>query len=294
MFSFKNFLAKHKKLVVFISLSVISFFLMVITNKTASFTARKVVFSIIYPFQFTFSATGDFVKNTFNSISELKKLKEELNRSQKELEQFRKIIIDFNELNNENNNLKKLLELKQSVVYDSTAAEIIGRDPQRLCDVLIINRGSTSGIKENMPVISYSTGKKILVGKIVEVTPFASKVLSINNINFSCGALIVRNRVHCIVQGNNETPGVVKLLYIPKQYVISDQGMDFVYTSGDSVIFPQGLEIGKIIKINPSARYEVFNEGLVQISVDLSKLEYVLVLKVDVQKDNYKILELPN
>jgi rod shape-determining protein MreC len=289
----KNFFSKNKRGSIFIILIVISLVLMTVTNKSTTLTFRKVGFSIIYPFQFSFNAVGNFFKETITSISELQKIKKELDLTKQELEQYKKVIIDFNELNIQNNEIRKLLELKQSVNYDSVAAEIIGRDPQRMFDVFVVNKGSHDGVKENMPVISFSSGKKVLVGKIVEVTPFASKILTLNNVNFYAGALIVRNRVHCIVKGNDIQPGIVKLLYIPKQYVISDQGIDYVYTSGDSLIFPQGLEIGKVIKVSPSAKYEVFNEALVQISVDLSKLEYVLILKVDVDKDNFKLLEIP-
>jgi rod shape-determining protein MreC len=289
----KVFFVKNKRGTTFILLILISIVLMIITNKNATITIRKVFFSIVYPFQYSFNSIGNFGKETVNSISELKKMKEELDSNRKELDQYKKVIIDFNEINNENNSLRKLLELKQNISYDTVAGEIIGRDPQKMFDLLIINKGSNNGLKENMPVISYSSGKKVLVGKLVEVTPFASKVLTLNNVNFHAGAVIVRNRVHCLVKGNDEQPGVVKLLYIPKQYVISDQGMDFVYTSGDSMIFPQGLEIGKIIKVIPSAKYEVFNEAQIQISVDLSKLEYILVLKVESDKNDFKLLEFP-
>jgi rod shape-determining protein MreC len=289
----KSFLIKNKRISILILLVLISIVLMSFTNKNANLTIRKVFFSIVYPFQYSFNAIGNFSRDTVNSISELKKMKEELDSTRKELDQYKKVIIDFNELNNDNNSLRKLLELKQNITYDTVAGEIIGRDPQKMFDLLIINKGSYDGLKENMPVISYSSGKKVLVGKLVEVTPFASKVLTLNNVNFNAGAVIIRNRVHCLVKGNEEQPGIVKLLYIPKQYVISDQGMDFVYTSGDSLIFPQGLEIGKIIKVIPSEKYEVFNEALIQISVDLSKLEYVLVLKVESDKNNFKLLEFP-
>lgn len=217
-----------------------------------------------------------------------------MTEQKKELEQYKKVIVDFNELNNENNSLKKILDLKQEIYYDSVPAEIVGRDPQKLFDVLIINKGSAKGIKENMPVICYTQGKKVLVGKIAEVTPFASKVLTVTNPNFTVGAVTSKDKIHCIVKGSAQIPGLVKLLYIPKQYVISDTGVEYVFTSGDSLIFPKGIEIGKIVKINPSQRYEIFNEGLIHISADIAKLDYVLVLKVESDKDNYKIMEITN
>jgi rod shape-determining protein MreC len=203
MISFRNFVNKNKRGLTFIILSVISVMLLMYSSKAEKVTFSKVAFSVISPFQNLFYSVGNLFQNTFNSISQLKKIQNELDRNKKELEQYNRMIIDFNVLNNENNSLKKLLELKQSVVYDSEAAQIIGRDPQRLFDVLIINKGSNDGIKENMPVISYAGGKKVLVGKIAEVSPLASKILTLNNSNFSAGCVILRNNVHCMIQGDN-------------------------------------------------------------------------------------------
>lgn len=290
----KNVFKKNKKNILFVFFVLISIILMTSSSKNASNTARGILFSIVYPFQYSFYSVFDFIQNTFNSINELKEIKEDLDRTKKELEQYKKVIIDFNELNNENSNLKRMVELKQSIQYDSTVAEIIGRDPQQLFNILIINKGSSNGIKENMPVIAYTLGKRVLVGKIAEVTPFASKILTVTNSSFSSGAITSKDKIHCLVRGSNEIPGIIKIQYIPKQYVISDTGMEYVYTSGDSLIFPKGIEIGKIIKITPSQRYEVFNEGLVQLSVDIAKLDYVLVLKVESDKDNFKMMEIRN
>ena len=293
MIPFKTFIQKNKRGLTFLFFTVVSIFLLFYSSKTENIIISKSISTVISPFQYFFFSIGDFFQNTFNSISQLKKLQNELDRSKKELEQYNRMIIDFNELNNENKSLKSLLELKQSIIYDTVAAEIIGRDPQRLFDILIINKGSNAGIKENMPVVSYAGGKKVLVGKIAEVTPLASKIVTLNNSSFSAGCIIVRNRVHCMIQGDNQKPGIVRLLYIPKQYVISDRGDDFVYTSGDSLLYPQGIEIGKIVKLLPSPKYDIFNEAMLQVSIDLSKLEYVLILKVNHEKDNFMLMENP-
>ena len=251
MSAIKGFIYKNKKGIIFITLIVISFILMFTSSKRPVITFKKVGFSIIYPFQFTFNSLGNFFQNTFNSISQLKKIQEQLSNTRNELEQYKKIIIDFNELNNENITLKKILKLKKEMAYDSVTCEVIGMDPHRLFDVLIINKGSKHGIKENMPVISYAGGKKTLVGKIVETTRFASKVITLQNPKLSVGAVIVKNRVHRIIQGSNKSHGVVKLLYIPKKYNMSASETNYIYTSGDSFIFPRGIEIGKILEIYP-------------------------------------------
>jgi rod shape-determining protein MreC len=269
-----------------------SIVMMVTSNQNVVKSGKGILFTIVSPFQITVHAVGSFVQNTLTSISQLKKITEERDAIRNELEQYKQILIDFNELNLENRELRKMLDLQDTIIYESVASEVIASDPGSSFGVLILNKGSNSGIKIDMPVISYVGGKKALVGKIVEVTPLLSKVITLQNPQLEVGSIIVRNRVHTIIQGNNQKPGIVTMKYIPREYIISDQGLDYAYTSGDSFFYPRGIEIGKIVNVYQSKRYENFNQADVQITVDLAKLEYALVLLVDPEKDNFKMMDL--
>lgn len=291
MSAIKGFFYKNKTIITFIVLILISLSLMVTTNKKPVITFKKICSSIIYPFQLVFDSSGNFFQNTFNSISELKKIRHELKATRQELEQYKKIIIDFNQLRNENMKLRRLLKLKEKVIYDTIASEVIGRDPKKLFDVLVINKGAKDGVKKNMPVITYAAGKKTLIGKVIETTPFSSRVMTLHNPKLSVGSIIARNGVHTIVQGDNKLSGMVKLLYVPKQYMYSDSSTDFVFTSGDSMIFPRGIEIGRIASIYKSERFENFNNADIILSANLSQVEYVIVLKVDYKTDDFKITD---
>lgn len=289
----KGFIYKNKKIITFIFLILISFIFLFSSEKGAIVKIKKEGFKIFSPFHFIINTIGDFFHDTFNSISQLKKSQEEINNLRNELNQYKKIIIDFNEIKNDNIRLRKLIELKEELIYDSVACEVVGRDPKNLFDILLLNKGKNSGIRENMPVITYGGGKNILVGKVVEVTPNLSKIITLHNPKFSANCVISKNnnRIHTVIEGSNKIFGTVKLLYIPKQYYFAETDMDFVYTSGDSLIFPRGLEIGKIVKIHTSKRYEMFNEADIQLSADLSKLDYVLVLKVNYKNQDFNLLK---
>jgi rod shape-determining protein MreC len=291
MSAINGFLYKNKKILILLTLILISFILLFLSNKSAVNNFKKLGFSILYPFQYSSKSINDFLQNTVNSISELKKSKEELSKLSRELEQYKKIIIDFNEMETKIKKLNEQLSIKDSIKYDSEFCEIIGKDPENLFNIIIINKGSNSGIKINMPVISYIAGRRILIGKVVETIPFASKVMTIQNPKLSVGAIISNGNYNTIVQGSASRPGISKLYYVPKSYKLSNSGIDTIYTSGDSFIFPKGIEIGRIIKINESKRYEFFNEADIEISADISSIDYVIVLKVDYDKDNFNLYE---
>ena len=185
------------------------------------------------------------------------------------------------------------MELRDSFNYKSMTAQIVGRDPANMFDYIIIDKGSKHGIKENMAVISYKNGRKALVGKVFAVTPFASKVMTLKNPDLRVGVVIDYDGTHCVIQGQRTADQEVKLLYVPKDFSLEKAGSPLVYTSGDSLFYSKGIEIGTITEIVPSKRFEIYNEAKVSMSEDYSKLEYVLVLMLDADKDNFKSLENP-
>src|SRR5699024_9730940 len=80
----------------------------------------------------------------------------------------------------ENKKLKEELKLNATLTdYSSINASVLSRSPSSWQNYLTINRGQTSGLKKNMPVMS----GKGLIGRIVEVNKISSKVelISTNN-----------------------------------------------------------------------------------------------------------------
>jgi len=293
MSAIKGFFYTNKKVLTFLLLIFICIIMMIFSNKEIIIRIKEEGVKIFYPFQFAFHSSGNLFQNTVNSISQLKETKAEIENLKHELEQYKRVIIDFNELNNDNLKLKKVLELKDSIAYDTIASEIIGRDPKSLFDVLIINKGRKDGIDKNMPVISYAAGKRAIVGKIVETSSLTSKVLTLQSPRFYISSVLKNNenRFYTIVQGNNKKSNIARLLYIPKDYQFNENNNDYVYSSGDSLLFPKGIEIGKIIQVYPSKKYEIFKEADIKLSTDFSKLDYVLVLKINYKKDDFNLLE---
>lgn len=288
-----DFIFNHKRGLVTSVLLIVSVILIGLTETKVGISAGKIGFSIIYPFQYIFNSTGKGVNSVVNAVAERNKLEQQLNLAMIELEQYRKMLIDFNVIIKENSDLRNTLELRDSFNYKSMTAQIVGRDPANMFDYIIIDKGSKHGIKENMAVISYKNGRKALVGKVFVVTPFASKVMTLKNPDLRVGVVIDYDGTHCVIQGQRTADQEVKLLYVPKDFSLEKAGSPLVYTSGDSLFYSKGIEIGTITEIVPSKRFEIYNEAKVSMSEDYSKLEYVLVLMLDADKDNFKSLENP-
>ena len=125
----------------------------------------------------------------------------------------------------------------------TTAAHVIGNTTDSGAKVVIVDRGSGSGIEKGMAVITPDG----IVGKVDSVYPTASFVLLITDPTFAAGVVSQINRVHGTLKGQGY--GAVKVDYVQNEEKL-DQG-EWFYTSGDDRIFPKGLPVGQATAVRP-------------------------------------------
>jgi len=169
----------------------------------------------------------------------------------------------------ENSRLRKLLSLKNRSSVKLVSAEIIGRDPLGWFKTVIINKGISSGIKRNQAVTTHQG----LVGRILGVAEDSSKVLLITDINSSVDALVQRTRARGVVEGRASNLCEFK-------YVSSSEDVrpgDLVVTSGLCDIFPKGLTIGRVSRVEKGG-FDLFQHVELIPSARLNRLEEVCVL----------------
>lgn len=112
--------------------------------------------------QTSFSSVNDLM-NTYSENRELKQQVTELAQTK----------VRDQTLAHENKQLKQELKLKSSMTdYDTVSAAVLMRTPSAWQQQLVINKGQSSGIKKNMPVMSDGG----LIGRVTEVNKTNSKV----------------------------------------------------------------------------------------------------------------------
>jgi len=172
-------------------------------------------------------------------------------------------------INDDNARLRNLLDFRKMIPYTSIPAQVIGRDPSNWSNSLIIDKGSSSGIKTNMAVIS----TRGLVGRIVEAGKLSSKALLITDPNLKVGVLIRRNRQGGILTGR--PGGRCKIIYISLDSDVRPG--DKVMTAGFGSVFPKGILIGEIEKVGKEDG-RLYKYAILKPSQDLSMLEEVLCI----------------
>src|SRR5664279_3891583 len=164
--------------------------------------------------------------------------------------------------------IQTLLAFKEQYVESTIAAQVIGTSGSEQSRVLYIDKGSNDGLKPDMAVIT-PTG---IVGKIVQVSSGSSQVLPINDQLSGVGAALKDSRLQGILKG--AANGTTTL-----QYIMSDEPVkpgEQVITSGGDRIFPKGLEVGRVVSVEPGK--DLFLNIRVIPSARLDRLEEVLII----------------
>ncbi len=168
--------------------------------------------------------------------------------------------------------LRKLLDIKDDFKHRTVVARVIDNDRTTLFKTLLINKGTADGLKVGLPVLA----DRGVVGRIIETSWHASRVLLMIDDNSNIDALIQRSRAQGILQGAGSAG--CNLKYISR--VEDVRTGDVVLSSGLAGVFPKGLLLGVV---TGASRREggLFQKIDVSPAVDFSKLEEVLALVVD-------------
>ncbi|HHV81601.1 MAG TPA: rod shape-determining protein MreC [bacterium] len=154
--------------------------------------------------------------------------------------------------------------------FNLTGAKIIRREPAQWLNTVLLDRGKVDGVSPNMVVINESG----LVGKVISVSSYTSRVLLILDSGNTVSVKIKRNNLMGVLKGNGD--GTCSLLYIPSGEDVKIG--DIVVTSEASELYPSGIMVGKVIDVKEMAG-EIFLDITVTPSVNFSSIYYLWIIK---------------
>ncbi|MDR2602604.1 MAG: rod shape-determining protein MreC [Spirochaetaceae bacterium] len=262
---------------VFVALTLISFSLLLFSTRSFVIDIRDTGLSVFSGVRGAIYSVSSMISHTFLSVKELSSLRKDYAELLQKITRYEQLERTAADIRQENNRLRELLAFSQTMRFTHIPAEISGRDPDNLFSAFVINKGSSSGITVNMPVIAYQNGTQALVGKIIQAGSLESLVMPLYDEKSYISARLAQTRYEGIVQGglNPEKPLVMRL--VPKRAQDEIHTGDVVVSSGVGGVFPPGLNIGRISNII-YREYEPSLELEVKSAVDFSRLEYVFAV----------------
>lgn len=139
-----------------------------------------------------------------------------------------------------NQELERLLNLKDSTEAPLLSARIVSKDIFQQDNYLTLDVGRTDGISEGMPVIHESG----IVGTVVLVSDRYSRVMPYLNTDFRVPGVILPLHTEGIVRWDGERLDRLRLDHIVKTEPV--EAGQLVVTSGHSDIFSAGRHIGTV------------------------------------------------
>lgn len=247
------------------------------TNQTSAF--EKILIDTFTPLQelttFTQSSIKSYISHYFLIVSASKE-NEKLKRKVSVLENM---LFKFRELERENLRLKDLLKFGQEIPKQKVLAQVVGWDARSSRKILRINKGQKDGINLNSTVVTADG----VVGYIYQLSKNYSDIITILDQNNRVDAIVSRTRSHGIVEGFNDTVCLMKYVTRTEPVVLNDE----VITAGLGNIYPKGLRVGTISKIERES-YGITQFVEVTPSVNFGKLEEVIVLVANENKKEVK------
>ena len=283
-----EFFIRHKTVAAFVFFTL--FCIISLSVQSSSFTTsiEGAGSAFVMPFQKLYNGFHGSISRIWSGFSELRKVRTELRETRDKLQKYESITEEFTEIRMENERLRRLLNLKERIQYDSVPASIISKDPDNWFRTIIINKGADDGIQVNMPVISYKGGEKAVVGKIIDVRDHVSRIIPVISPDMKMGVKLQEERFPGLLSGLGASSNVCVMEYITRAAKV-DFGQA-VITSGQGGVFPPGLIVGKVIKseILESSAYQ---RAIVTPVIDFNLLDEVFIIKKKPDLDLIRYIE---
>jgi rod shape-determining protein MreC len=265
-------LLRYRRAVVLAGALVVAFLLMTLQvrhESAVTSVTRQVLLFVVSPFIRVTSGTLHGVRTVWHDYVDLRGLQQENLRLQGEVAVLKRRIQQLEDQALETQRLQRLLGLRQALPGAYLSARVVGKDATNWFKSILVDRGSLDGIRRNMPAVTADG----LVGRVVDVTPTASRVQLLTDPVSSVGGLVQRTRVTGIVSGNLGAGTRVRYLPLLADVVAGDE----VVTSGMGGVFPKGIPVGRITAVERKSG-ALFAEAALTPAAELGRLEEVMIL----------------
>ncbi len=228
---------------------VLSLLLMFVDTRFRYLESTRSVLSVLIspiqrlatlPYSFLQEA-GDFFV-TQNSLLNAKKA---LQR-QHELDAIQ--MLQQQSLMQENQQLRNILALQQRNQFTAQFAEIVYAERDVFRRKVLLNKGSASTVQAGQVVMD----DKGIVGQVTRVFPWLSEVTLITEKDHAVPVQVLRNGLRSVAFGAGDT-SQLSLRYMPVSTDI--QNGDILVTSGIDGLYPPGIPVAKVEKIERDAAY---------------------------------------
>jgi rod shape-determining protein MreC len=232
--------------------------------------ARSIATTVLRPIQDGIALIVAPIGDAASSVTDLFRARadnQELREQVARLEERRR---SFTDLERENRELRELLGLQDRLELETVSARTVALTPSSFEWTITIDAGADAGVERGMPVVDGDG----LVGRVIQVTPGASRVLLTIDPTFSAASRTSRTGEIGTMSGRGGDPIVFHPLDREGDIEVGDEIVTSSYQGG---IFPAGIPIGTVAEVVDTGSRDT-REFRVSPFVDFTRLHHVLVV----------------
>jgi len=265
-------------LVTFITVVVILIMMRMTAPERANLTvAEKAIRDSLTPVQDQFTSMLRGTRGLIGHFAEVDALLAENEDLQQQLGGLLSENNQLRENKQEVMRLRAMLDFKAAnPQYELIGATVIARGPSNWYSTLILNRGATVGVAKNMVVIT----PEGLLGRVVTVSKDTAEVLLITDREGPAGAMVLiqENRIPGMVEGMGDGSDTLIMKHIAYDAPVEEG--QYVVTSGLGEIFPKGIRIGTVQKVDRETEPSGLQKyAIIKPDVNFDRLEEVFIIK---------------
>ena len=240
-------------------------------------TIPETLFGVfITPLQSAATGISDGVSDFFGWLTGGSDVRKELADLQKENAELRQQLVDYDEIKQTNEWYSEILGLhEKNPEYTFASGRVISRDPNDYYGNFTISAGQNAGISVNDPVVATDGS---LVGVVEEVGLTYAKVRTILDPAVKVACKISRTSDTAYTAGSTldlARKNMVRMSTLDRSSASAVS--DYVVTSGIGGVYPGGLLIGKITRIQNATDGMTLN-GEIELFADIYDLKQVMVI----------------
>lgn len=206
---------------------------------------RSGVALILAPLQWLSLQTGRAIDATTQYFSNLAQAQDAAQTYQSKTIAQAQRLQQVEQLSQENAHLRQLLDLRVQMAGPSKAVQVLYETADPYTRRVVVDRGQLAGIVHGSAVIDTAG----VVGQVTRVYPLVSEVTLLTDRDQSIPVMNARTGSRHVANGDPYTlGGSLDLKFVPAG---SDmQNGDLLTTSGIDGVYPAGLHVGRIVRID--------------------------------------------
>ena len=229
--------------------------------------------TLLFPLQWLVLQPVRLASLGVDYLDSLQAARQEVTRAQQRLNAQALRSVQVEQLRLENERLRKLLGLRESMAAQGLAAEVLYDAADPYTRKVIIDRGSGQGVVEGSAVVD----ELGVVGQVTRAYPLMSEVTLLTDREQSIPVLNTRSGLRSLAFGAPASPaGELELRFVATTADVREG--DLLTTSGVDGVYPAGLPVGRITRLerradSPFARIHALP------AAGIGAIRHVLVLK---------------